>query len=149
MSSGAAHDDPGAAAGSGYDETIQLITRSPQVIVVSSGAGGDAGSRSRRQDSSSSDCPGAPPSAPPAVTVQGTGSGKPVLMRQDCTTFLSSGGLGLGGSEESATSGCGEVVPVTNGASGGTGAAGGASASTRSVPDIELHCRLQAQVCFT
>lgn len=58
--------------------------------------------------------------------------GKPVLIRQDCTTYLhSSGGLGygLGGSEESATSatGCPEET------------------AARSVPDLELHCRLTGQ----
>lgn len=68
------------------------------------------------------------PSVNPAM-----GVGKPVLIRQDCTTYLhSSGGLGygLGGSEESATSatGCNEDT------------------ATRSVPDLELHCRLTGQV---
>ncbi|KAK3919782.1 Small conductance calcium-activated potassium channel protein [Frankliniella fusca] len=63
----------------------------------------------------------------PAVNPPGT---KPVLIRQDCTTFLSGGlGYGLGGSEESATSatGCAEET------------------ATRSVPDLELHCRLTGQ----
>ncbi|KAL1117824.1 hypothetical protein AAG570_004139 [Ranatra chinensis] len=62
----------------------------------------------------------------------GQSSGKPVLMRQDCTTTLivsptphlsSSGGL-LGGSDESA---------------GGVEETG-----ARSVPDLEMHCRLRA-----
>lgn len=70
----------------------------------------------------------------PVVLGHGLGhSSKPVLIRQDCTTFLhSSGGLGygLGGSEESATSASGCVEEP----------------AARSVPDLELHCRLTGQV---
>ncbi|XP_043285244.1 small conductance calcium-activated potassium channel protein isoform X2 [Venturia canescens] len=66
--------------------------------------------------------------APPPVVVGSTTSvpqGKPVLTRQDRATFLVASPQlsvsGLGGSEESATN---------------------EDTSTRSVPDIELHCRL-------
>ncbi|PSN30102.1 hypothetical protein C0J52_27431 [Blattella germanica] len=56
-------------------------------------------------------------------------SSKPVLMRQECTTLLLSSPGHLAGSQESSTG----VYLIEE----GTGAA-------RSVPDIELHCRLQA-----
>ncbi|XP_052128470.1 small conductance calcium-activated potassium channel protein isoform X3 [Frankliniella occidentalis] len=79
--------------------------------------------------SSASDMASVAVASGPRPAVLG-GSSKPVLIRQDCTTFLSGGlGYGLGGSEESATSatGCAEET------------------ATRSVPDLELHCRLTGQ----
>ncbi|XP_011297934.1 small conductance calcium-activated potassium channel protein [Fopius arisanus] len=63
--------------------------------------------------------------APPPVVVAAGSQGKPVLTRQDRATYLVASPQlsvsGLGGSEESATN---------------------EDPSTRSVPDIELHCRL-------
>lgn len=65
--------------------------------------------------------------APPPVVVPPTPQGKPVLTRQDRATFLVASPQlsvsGLGGSEESATN---------------------EDPATRSVPDIELHCRLDS-----
>ncbi|KAF7991768.1 hypothetical protein HCN44_010569 [Aphidius gifuensis] len=65
---------------------------------------------------------------PPPVVVATSTQGKPVLTRQDRATFLVTSpqlsGSGLGGSEESATN---------------------EDPSTRSVPDIELHCRLDGE----
>ncbi|XP_034943561.1 small conductance calcium-activated potassium channel protein-like [Chelonus insularis] len=66
--------------------------------------------------------------APPPVVVSSGSQGKPVLTRQDRATFLVASpqlsASGLGGSEESATN---------------------EDPSTRSVPDIELHCRLDGE----
>lgn len=62
------------------------------------------------------------------VVVSSTPQGKPVLTRQDRATFLVASPQlsvsGLGGSEESATN---------------------EDPATRSVPDIELHCRLDGE----
>ena len=64
---------------------------------------------------------------PPPVVVSSTPQGKPVLTRQDRATFLIASPQlsvsGLGGSEESTTN---------------------EDPATRSVPDIELHCRLDS-----
>ncbi|XP_015600038.1 small conductance calcium-activated potassium channel protein 2 isoform X1 [Cephus cinctus] len=64
---------------------------------------------------------------PPVVVASAGGQGKPVLTRQDRATFLIASPQlsvsGLGGSEESNTI---------------------EDPATRSVPDIELHCRLDA-----
>ncbi|KAK0093833.1 hypothetical protein PV326_012520, partial [Microctonus aethiopoides] len=66
--------------------------------------------------------------APQPVVVATGSQGKPVLTRQDRATFLVASPhlstSGLGGSEESATN---------------------EDTSTRSVPDIELHCRLDGE----
>lgn len=70
----------------------------------------------------------------PFIDVSTGGNTKPVLMRQDCTaTYVlsASAGLGLGGSEESATGG-GPTTP---------GVPSLEESGARSVPDIELHCR--------
>ncbi|KAG7207644.1 hypothetical protein KM043_009263 [Ampulex compressa] len=65
---------------------------------------------------------------PPPVVVAAASQGKPVLTRQDRATFLVASPQlsvsGLGGSEESGTT---------------------EDPATRSVPDIELHCRLDAE----
>lgn len=90
---------------SGYgsgDETATLLVRTPSVTIVS----------------------GSPPAPTPST--------KPVLTRQECTTYLLSSNPGqhlggLGGSQESST---------------GTGPACYEENSARSVPDIELHCRM-------
>lgn len=69
---------------------------------------------------------GRPP--PPPVVVAAASQGKPVLTRQDRATFLVASPQlsvsGLGGSEESGTN---------------------EDPATRSVPDIELHCRLDGE----
>ncbi|XP_029164625.1 small conductance calcium-activated potassium channel protein isoform X1 [Nylanderia fulva] len=69
---------------------------------------------------------GRPP--PPPVVVAAASQGKPVLTRQDRATFLVASPQlsvsGLGGSEESGTN---------------------EDPGTRSVPDIELHCRLDGE----
>lgn len=69
---------------------------------------------------------GRPP--PPPVVVAAASQGKPVLTRQDRATFLIASPQlsvsGLGGSEESGTN---------------------EDPATRSVPDIELHCRLDGE----
>ncbi|XP_076375366.1 small conductance calcium-activated potassium channel isoform X3 [Megalopta genalis] len=66
---------------------------------------------------------------PPPVVVAAASQGKPVLTRQDRATFLVASPQlsvsGLGGSEESGTN---------------------EDPATRSVPDIELHCRLDGDV---
>ncbi|XP_043265005.1 small conductance calcium-activated potassium channel protein 2 [Colletes gigas] len=66
---------------------------------------------------------------PPPVVVAAASQGKPVLTRQDRATFLVASPQlsvsGLGGSEESGTN---------------------EDPATRSVPDIELHCRLDNDV---
>ncbi|XP_017876273.1 small conductance calcium-activated potassium channel protein isoform X2 [Ceratina calcarata] len=66
---------------------------------------------------------------PPPVVVAAPSQGKPVLTRQDRATFLVASPQlsvsGLGGSEESGTN---------------------EDPTTRSVPDIELHCRLDGEV---
>ncbi|KZC13047.1 Small conductance calcium-activated potassium channel protein [Dufourea novaeangliae] len=66
---------------------------------------------------------------PPVVVPAAVSQGKPVLTRQDRTTFLVASPQlsvsGLGGSEESGTN---------------------EDPATRSVPDIELHCRLDGDV---
>lgn len=65
---------------------------------------------------------------PPPVVVAAASQGKPVLTRQDRATFLVASPQlsvsGLGGSEESGTN---------------------EDPATRSVPDIELHCRLDGE----
>ncbi|XP_050581353.1 small conductance calcium-activated potassium channel protein isoform X3 [Bombus affinis] len=65
---------------------------------------------------------------PPPVVVAAASQGKPVLTRQDRATFLVASPQlsvsGLGGSEESGTT---------------------EDPATRSVPDIELHCRLDGE----
>lgn len=65
---------------------------------------------------------------PPPVVVAAPSQGKPVLTRQDRATFLVASPQlsvsGLGGSEESGTN---------------------EDPATRSVPDIELHCRLDGE----
>lgn len=65
---------------------------------------------------------------PPVVVSSGSHQGKPVLTRQDRATFLVASPQlsvsGLGGSEESGTN---------------------EDPATRSVPDIELHCRLDGE----
>ncbi|XP_076290819.1 small conductance calcium-activated potassium channel isoform X5 [Lasioglossum baleicum] len=66
---------------------------------------------------------------PPPVVVAAASQGKPVLTRQDRATFLVASPQlsvsGLGGSEESGTN---------------------EDPATRSVPDIELHCRLDGDI---
>ncbi|CAK9828333.1 Small conductance calcium-activated potassium channel protein [Anthophora retusa] len=66
---------------------------------------------------------------PPPVVVAAASQGKPVLTRQDRATFLVASPQlsvsGLGGSEESGTT---------------------EDPATRSVPDIELHCRLDVEL---
>ncbi|XP_076393393.1 small conductance calcium-activated potassium channel isoform X2 [Megachile rotundata] len=66
---------------------------------------------------------------PPPVVVAAASQGKPVLTRQDRATFLVASPQlsvsGLGGSEESGTT---------------------EDPATRSVPDIELHCRLDGEL---
>lgn len=100
---------------SGYgsgDETSSLLVHTPSVTVITSG-------------------PSDKDSNGPSPAIKQHPS-KPVLMRQDCTSkYLStsqhpqlSGSGGLGGSEESQAS-----IKIEE-------------SSTRSVPDIELHCRL-------
>jgi len=68
------------------------------------------------------------PPPPPPVVVAAASQGKPVLTRQDRATFLVASPQlsvsGLGGSEESGTN---------------------EDPATRSVPDIELHCRLDGE----
>lgn len=65
---------------------------------------------------------------PPVVVAAASSQGKPVLTRQDRATFLVASPQlsvsGLGGSEESGTN---------------------EDPATRSVPDIELHCRLDGE----
>ncbi|XP_011173292.3 uncharacterized protein LOC105205591 isoform X2 [Solenopsis invicta] len=86
-----------------------------------SGAGTDYGSNEE-----TAALLGRPP--PPPVVVAAASQGKPVLTRQDRATFLVASPQlsvsGLGGSEESGTN---------------------EDPATRSVPDIELHCRLDGE----
>ncbi|KAJ8683961.1 hypothetical protein QAD02_019753 [Eretmocerus hayati] len=130
----------GSEYGSGSEETAALLSRpsvtplviAPQAVVVLGGASSSSSgsinsgptqqqqnfqSQSQQQQNNAS-CSG-----------QLSGSGKPVLQRQDRATFLVASPQlsvsGLGGSEESGT--------------------GIDDPATRSVPDIELQCRMDDQ----
>lgn len=123
----------GSEYGSGSEETAALLSRPsvqplvvPQTIVLHGGNTSNVVGGSQLQQQSSSASLGATTTTAPTA---GTSS-KPILQRQDRATgyLLASPQLsvsGMGGSEESTT--------------------GVEDHATRSVPDIELHCRLDEQ----
>lgn len=126
---------PASTSGAGPALAGPYLVRAPTVTVEaapnSNGSSSSSDALAALATAPAATAPGRRASVNPLTAA--SLSSKPVLIRQDCTTFLhSSGGLGygLGGSEESATSatGCAEDT------------------ATRSVPDLELHCRLTGQV---
>lgn len=113
----------GSEYGSGSEETSALLSRPSshvQPLVVAMPPQVVLGGSSSSGSGPSTSAAGSGPST----------SGKPVLQRQDRATYLVASPQlsvsGLGGSEESSTGI--EIDPAT-----------------RSVPDIELHCRLDDQ----
>ena len=121
----------GSEYGSGSEETAALLSRpsaTPILVAAPSTSSSSGSNRQASQQHSSN-------TSLPAISASGTATtpapvthqvSKPILQRQDRATYLVASPelsvSGLGGSEES-----------------------GASAedpATRSVPDIELHCRL-------
>lgn len=119
----------GSEYGSGSEETAALLSRPsvPAPILVaapstsSTSSSGSGGGHHRSSNSSlTSNSAGASSSTTVITQVS-----KPILQRQDRATFLVASPQlsvsGLGGSEESASA---------------------EDPATRSVPDIELHCRL-------
>lgn len=106
------------------DETTSLLVRM-SVATITTTADTNSNQVTQSQNSPNLD------NKEPNSTKNGT---KPMLIRQDCTTshlsvgprplLSASGGIGYGGSEESGTG----VVIEEN--------------SVRSVPDIEMHCRM-------
>ncbi|XP_011505136.1 PREDICTED: small conductance calcium-activated potassium channel protein [Ceratosolen solmsi marchali] len=125
----------GSEYGSGSEETAALLSRpsvtplvvAPQGVVVLGGASSSSsGSVSVGQSNNVGTSGPIVQTNTSAVSGQGN---KPVLQRQDRATYLVASPQlsvsGLGGSEESGT--------------------GIEDPATRSVPDIELHCRLDEQ----
>lgn len=114
---------PESVANSDYasDETASLLVRMSVATITAT----DSNQVTQNQNAPSAE------KEPNNSSKNGT---KPVLIRQDCTTshlsvgprplLSASGGIGYGGSEESGTG----IVIEEN--------------SVRSVPDIEMHCRM-------
>ncbi|XP_031785255.1 small conductance calcium-activated potassium channel protein isoform X2 [Nasonia vitripennis] len=121
----------GSEYGSGSEETAALLSPRAQVtpIVVAPQAVVVLGSASTSSSSSSSATVQNVNATGRSQSTATSGSNKPVLQRQDRATYLVASPQlsvsGLGGSEESGT-GCDDPA-------------------TRSVPDIELQCRLDEQ----